>query len=145
MVACGVVMVVFRYQLIHVFTQDATVAKLGAQLLIFAGAYQVFDAMYVVYNGALRGAGDTFVPAVVTAALCWGITVGGGYMIARHFPSLGVSGPWIACMLYGIILGVFILMRFRRGAWKAIHLQPQASDASNVPGDSARFSVLTER
>ena len=44
-------------------------------LLIFAAVYQFFDAMYIVYNGALRGAGDTFVPAVMTGVLCWGITV----------------------------------------------------------------------
>ena len=54
-------------------------------LLIFAAVYQFFDAMYIVYNGALRGAGDTLVPAVMTGVLCWGITVFGGYAVARRW------------------------------------------------------------
>jgi MATE family multidrug resistance protein len=141
MLVCGVLMVAFRYPLMRVFTSDAEVARLGATLMIFAGFYQLFDAMYLVYNGALRGAGDTFVPAVVTATLCWGVTVLGGYLIARHVPSLGVAGPWIACTVYGLILGLFTSARFRRGAWRRIHLEPAAS---NVPLESAKLSVLTD-
>jgi MATE family multidrug resistance protein len=142
MIICGVLFVVFRYPLIHVFTDDPDVARIGATLLIFAGVYQLFDAMYLVYNGALRGAGDTFVPAVATATLCWGVTVFGGYMIAHYFPSLGVVGPWTVCTIYGLILGVFIMARFRRGAWKSIHLETPAN--SNVTVNSAKLSVLTE-
>ncbi len=141
MLGCGIAMAIFRYPLIRVFTHDPEVVRLGATLLVFAGIYQVFDAMYVVYNGALRGAGDTFVPAVVTAGLCWGITVFGGWLIARNFPALGVAGPWVACTAYGIILGVFMVVRFRRGSWQAIHLEAEA--ASNVPNGSARLSTTS--
>ena len=31
--------------------------------MLFIGAYQIFDAMFLIYVGALRGAGDTLVPA----------------------------------------------------------------------------------
>jgi MATE family multidrug resistance protein len=141
MLVCGALMVAFRFPLMRVFTGDPEVARLGAILMVFAGVYQLFDAMYLVYNGALRGAGDTFVPAVVTATLCWGVTVLGGYLIARNIPALGVAGPWIACTTYGLILGLFTLVRFRGGAWRRIHLQPAAS---NVPMDSAKLSVLTD-
>jgi MATE family multidrug resistance protein len=142
MLCCGLMMVTFRHSLIGVFTNDPQLLRLGATLLIFAGLYQLFDAMYVVYNGALRGAGDTFIPAVATAGLCWTITVGGGYFIARYFPQFGVAGPWIACTSYGIILGIFILTRFRRGGWQAIHLEESA--ASNVPAESDRLSPVIE-
>ena len=62
----------------------------------FRRRYQFFDAMYIVYNGALRGAGDTFIPAIATASLCWGLTVFGGYIVATRFthwgaPALGRS------------------------------------------------------
>src|SRR5438067_652347 len=80
-----------------------------------AGIFQLFDAMYVGFNAALRGAGDTFVPAMVTAVLCWSITVAGGYWVARTWPQLGVIGPWSAATVYGVILGLFIWLRFLRG------------------------------
>ncbi|MGE5612263.1 MAG: MATE family efflux transporter, partial [Bacillota bacterium] len=64
MVACGVLFYVFRHDLMRLFSDDAEVLRIGAVLLVFAGAYQIFDAMFIVYVGALRGAGDTLIPAV---------------------------------------------------------------------------------
>jgi Na+-driven multidrug efflux pump len=51
--------------------------------------YQFFDTVYIVYNGALRGAGDTFIPAVATSVLCWGITVFAARWTAVHFHTWG--------------------------------------------------------
>ena len=126
MLACAAVFFFARQQLIGFFAVDPDVLKLGATLLIFAAIYQLFDAMYIVYYGALRGAGDTFVPAIVTAALCWSITVLGGYLAARHAPRLGPSGPWILATIYGAILGVFMYTRFIRGRWRSINLDHAA-------------------
>ena len=91
-------------------------------LLAFAAVYQFFDALYIIYNGALRGAGDTFVPAVALAALNWTICVAGGAVLAKYWPHWGPAGPWTAATAYGIILGLFIYLRFRRGRWQSISL-----------------------
>lgn len=137
MVACGLVYILGRNVLMKLFTHDPDVLKIGALLLVFGGVYQLFDAMYIVYNGALRGAGDTFVPAVATAVLCWGIAVGGGYAVARLYPNLGPGGPWTVASIYGVILGIFMFVRFKAGGWKSIRLdRPDAS--AKVPG----FDVL---
>lgn len=122
MVSCGALYILGRNQLMHLFSEDPLVLKYGATLLIFAGVYQIFDAMYIVYNGALRGAGDTLLPAVATAILCWGVTVLGGYVIAVTWPGLGPAGPWLAATAYGVILGFWILGRFLRGRWRSINL-----------------------
>jgi MATE family multidrug resistance protein len=129
----------FGKVLMRLFTDDPEIVRLGAALLIFAAIYQCFDAMYIVYNGALRGAGDTFVPAVATGVLCWGITVLGGYLVARHWPALGPAGPWLAATAYGIILGVFMIARFQRGRWQSIRLDPPKA-ADRLPG----FEVVTQ-
>jgi MATE family multidrug resistance protein len=109
-------------------------------LLIFAGVYQLFDAMYVIYNGALRGAGDTFIPAMVTATLCWSITVAGGYWIAHTWPRIGVIGPWSAASFYGVVSGIFMWRRFHSGLWKQIKLD--RFDASNSGLESDTLSNL---
>jgi MATE family multidrug resistance protein len=132
MLCCGVLFFVARKQLIGLFTENPEVLGLGATLLIFAAIYQLFDATYIVYYGALRGAGDTFVPALVTAALCWGITVLGGYLIALYARHLGPAGPWYAATAYGLILSVFMYLRFTRGRWRSINLERQG-DADTVP------------
>jgi len=133
MVSCGVFFLVGRNVLIQVFTSDPQVQKTGATLLVFAAVYQFFDALYITYNGALRGAGDTLVPAIATGILNWGITVAGGYWVAATWPQFGPKGPWAIATLYGVILGVFIYVRFRRGAWRLIHLDP-APSADRVRG-----------
>lgn len=128
MVLCGVFFFVARRQLIGVFSIDPAVIEAGSTLLVLAGVYQFFDAMYIVYNGALRGAGDTFVPACVVGTLCWSITVGGGYLMARFVPQLGVLGPWLAAATYGVLVGSFLMFRFTRGKWQAIRLEkPEGS------------------
>lgn len=132
MVSCGLFFFLGRHVLIHLFTSDVQVLRTGAMLLVFAAVYQFFDALYITYNGALRGAGDTLVPAIATGVLCWGITVFGGYGVARSFPEFGPVGPWTAATVYGVILGLFIYLRFRRGAWRRIHLERE-SDADTVP------------
>jgi len=140
MVSCGVVYFIFRRQLIGVFNPTPDVLAMGMTLMIFAGIYQFFDAMYIIYNGALRGAGDTAVPALVTAGFCWGITVGLGFLVARYLPQFGVAGPWTCATIYGIILGIFMLARFRRGGWKQIHIDRDEPLVANelVPVASSR-------
>jgi MATE family multidrug resistance protein len=146
---CAALFYFARGSLMGLFTHSPQVLRTGATLLVFAAAYQVFDAMYIIYNGALRGAGDTLVPAVFTGTLCWGMTVLGGYLVARRFHGVGVAGPWTAAMAYGVILGVFMFLRFKRGRWKTIRLAgaadpgfPVIVGASNVLTASDRVAAL---
>jgi MATE family multidrug resistance protein len=141
MLTCGVVYVLGRNALMGLFTSDPEVLRIGAMLLIFAGVYQLFDAMYIIYNGALRGAGDTFVPAVALTVLCWGIMVLGGYVVARLRPEWGIVGPWVMASIYGLVLGIFIAMRFQRGGWKRLHLGA-AETPSQLPAGSVKLAVL---
>jgi MATE family multidrug resistance protein len=131
MVCCGIVFFIWRRELIGVFRPTDAVLAMGMTLMVFAAIYQFFDAMYIIYNGALRGAGDTAIPALVTAGLCWGITVVGGWIVAHRFSRLGVAGPWTCATVYGIILGIWMFRRFRRGTWKRIRLEDDAPIAND--------------
>jgi MATE family multidrug resistance protein len=127
MLVCAALFIVCREPLIRIFASDPEVVRLGSMMLIFAGVYQLFDAMYIVYYGALRGAGDTLAPAIATAALCWGITVVGGYVVARRAPQFGPAGPWLLATMYGMVLGSFMYLRFARGGWRRINLDARAA------------------
>jgi MATE family multidrug resistance protein len=123
MLLCGAGLFAFRHQLIGLFTSDPNVIRIGGTLLVFAAVYQLFDATYIIYNGGLRGAGDTLVPAIVLASLCWGIVVFVGRLIAEALPTWGPVGPWIAAMVYGGVLSLFIYVRFIRGKWRHVPLE----------------------
>lgn len=122
MLFLGVLFLVFRKQLIGLFTDDAQVIAWGAMLLIFAAVYQFFDALYIVYTGALRGAGDTLIPAIVTAGWCWLMVVGVAYAVAKWYPEAGLAGPWFVNVFYGAVLGLFMWLRFRAGGWRRIRM-----------------------
>jgi MATE family multidrug resistance protein len=127
MIGCGLAFFLGRNQLISLFSSDPAVIRVGAVLLTFAAIYQLFDGLYIIYIGALRGVGDTFWPATITATLCWVIVVGGGVTVGRLFPQWGPTGPWVFASLYGLILGAYLCLRFSRGEWKAIETKEAAT------------------
>jgi MATE family multidrug resistance protein len=143
MISSGALLVLFRHPLIGLFSQDPEIQRIGGQIMIFVGLYQIFDAMFVVYVGALRGAGDTLVPAVVQTVLVWTIVVGGGVVVSRVAPEWGVVGPWSLATFFGGCLGLFLLTRFQRGAWKQIRLHDDDADGDE-PGDLPVSQVATD-
>lgn len=127
MMLAGALLAIYRGPLIGVFTQDPETRRIGEMLMLFVATYQLFDAMFLVYVSALRGAGDTLVPAVVQAVLVWSIVVGGGVIVVLYYPQAGVAGLWVLATIFGAILGIYLLARFRQGKWKTIQLHPKAT------------------
>jgi MATE family multidrug resistance protein len=122
MFICGIVFLVFRHDLMRFFTDDPRVLAYGGQFFICAAIFQLFDAMYITYSSALRGAGDTFVPALATGLTCWGMIVGAGWLVGFYFPQWGPVGPWAIATIYVFVIGLFMFIRFQRGGWKQIRL-----------------------
>ncbi|MEM1423711.1 MAG: MATE family efflux transporter, partial [Planctomycetota bacterium] len=125
MSVCAGAFVVFREQLVGVFI-DADqepeavdeVVRLGATMLIVAAAFQFFDAVAISLAGALRGAGDTVWPGIVTIVLTWVVLVGGGYTMVVAVPQWESLGPWMGAAGYIFFLALAFFWRFLRGGWK---------------------------
>jgi len=125
----GLAMVVLRGPMVGFFVGDMyspaeaqEVMRIGRQVMILAAVFQVFDALGIVLMGALRGAGDTVWPGVVTLVLSWSIIVAGGALLMVAAPGLESLGPWIAAAVYIIALGVAMWRRFKAGPWRSIEL-----------------------
>ncbi len=96
--------------------------EIGGAFMIAAAVFQLFDAIAIILSGALRGAGDTVWPGVVTVVLSWVVIVGLGSLLIVVAPSWGALGPWIAASLYIVLLGLAMLARFLFGPWRRIAL-----------------------
>ena len=141
MAACGAAILAFREPMLAVFARgsntppevaDAVIA-VGKSLMVAAALFQVFDAVGIVFASALRGAGDTFWPGVLTVALSWGLIVGGGWALVRLAPGLGALGPWIAASAYITLLGLVLALRWHRGAWRSIRvLETPEEEAARI-------------
>jgi len=118
----GVCFFVFRESIMALWSSDDKVIAIGANILICAAIFQIFDAAAITYSGALRGAGDTMWLAIVSglgAVIILGL---GGSLIVNLLPSLGAVGPWIAFTVNIIAIGLANYLRFKGNRWMQIDL-----------------------
>ncbi|HYP97442.1 MAG TPA: MATE family efflux transporter [Polyangiaceae bacterium] len=78
----------------NALTSTRDVSSLAAQLLLIAAIFQIFDGAQVIGVGALRGLTDVRVPAALTFAAYWLLSLPLGYFLAFH-TSLGPRGLWV--------------------------------------------------
>ncbi len=118
----GLLLLLLRGPLMAAIAVDPAVIAAGMWIMCWVAIYQVFDAMSITFIFTLRGAGDTRTPAVLNVVCCWLVFIGGGYLVARLWPSLGVNGPWLMAVVYLTVLGLALLWRYRTGSWRKIRL-----------------------
>jgi MATE family multidrug resistance protein len=104
------------------WSTDDKVIKIGRDIFIFAAVFQVFDAATIIYNGALRGAGDTLWLAGISAFSAILIMGLGGYLMVKYFINLGVMGPWLAATAGIMFVGIANRLRFKSNRWMRIDL-----------------------
>jgi multidrug resistance protein, MATE family len=93
------------------YTSDAAVVALAAQLLTLAAIFQLSDGVQAASNGALRGLKDTRVPMLITGFAYWGVGMPVGWWLA--FPSgLGARGMWMGLIAGLSVAAVLLTMRF---------------------------------
>jgi MATE family multidrug resistance protein len=108
----------------------AAAVVLGTQLLWLAAAYQFFDGLNLGSSMCLRGAGDVRVPAALVlpvalllfAPLAHAFTFAPGQGWVHFLPQFGWGplGGWVAVLIYVIVLGSALFLRWRSRAWQAI-------------------------
>jgi MATE family multidrug resistance protein len=122
MVTCGIVIWLARGSLVAVFNEppDPVVQSIATGTVIFILLCQAFDALNVIFIGALRGAGDTLWPGIVQTVLAYGLGLGASVLVAERMPQWGINGPWAAASAYIILLGLVMWGRFLRGRWRGM-------------------------
>lgn len=113
----GVMMAVFRAPLAAIFTQDPDVLAVCVGLMVLCGAVQPLNALSIVTQGALCGAGDTARPMIYSLATMWGLRVPFAWLLGFAL-GFGVYGIYFAMLIDLSVRSVFLLRRFARGEWK---------------------------
>lgn len=115
----GLLLFTFAPQLIRIFSADPEVIGLGTQVLrIVAFAEPLFGAS-IVASGALRGAGDSKGPFLISLATMWGVRITVALLLAG---SLGLVGVWLAMAAELCARGLIFMIRLYRGRWLEIDL-----------------------
>jgi MATE family multidrug resistance protein len=119
--------------LLHLFRADrhnpsqySEIMELGVILLRFVAVFCIFDALNLVFSGAMKGAGDTRFIMWTIAALSLGVMIAPVY-IAVEIIGAGLYTAWTLATLYICALGVAFMLRYRQGKWmkmRVIETQP---------------------
>ena len=109
--------VLFRVQLVSIFTDDSQVITLGANILIINLLLEFGRTTNLVLIASLRGAGDVFYPTGCAIFSMWAISVLGSYILAVVF-NMGIYGLWIALAADECFRGVMMIIRWKSGKWK---------------------------
>ena len=111
---------------------SAAAVALGLQLLWFAAGYQFFDGLNLGSSLCLRGAGDVRIPALLVlpvslllfVPLAHALTFAPGQGWVHFLPQFGwgAVGGWVAVLIYVMVLGSTLFLRWRSRAWQAIRI-----------------------
>lgn len=120
MAICSVVIILFRFEIASIFTQEEDVIELAAILLIMTGIYQMADGLQTVIIGALRGMKNVITPMVV-AFICYiVVTISVSYFCGIYL-GWGAAGIWFAYILELYLASLLLIIRFRKDVRKFLN------------------------
>ena len=112
----GLVFVAVPHQLVSALTDIPELLEAAPPLVRLCGYVQFFFGSALVLQGAMRGAGDTRTPAILSNSLTWGFRL----PLAVFFGlvlDLGLYGIWIALCSELLVRGCVFIARFYGKGW----------------------------
>jgi putative MATE family efflux protein len=107
--------IIFRHQLMHLFTEDVAVIEIGAQYLVIVSSFYIFFSTMFVIGGVMRGAGDTIIPMFISLFALWVIRIPAAWILSRYF---GVDGIWWSIPVAWFIGMSLSYLYYLKGNWK---------------------------
>ena len=105
----------FGNEMMRIFTKDIDVVAIGKEYLLIIGGFFIVHGALNVYNGALRGAGDTLFPMITSLICLWLIRIPLAYYLSSW---LGRNGIWWAIGI-SITIGLIVTFAYyKMGFWK---------------------------
>ncbi len=115
MALLGVIMYFLCPYVFQFLTPDPAVQKLATTVLRIELLAEPFYGASIVAAGALRGAGDTLVPSILSFVSIWGVRVTLAFLLVGTY---GLKGAWIAMAIELTFRGLLFLARLKFGKWQ---------------------------
>lgn len=109
----AIMFIALRWVLPTLYVQDEAVIALAATLLIYAGAFSIFDGAQCIGLGVLRGYNDIKIPTVIATVSYLVVQIPVGYIAA--FPlGMGPQGIWVGYCVGLVVASIAYFIRFRQ-------------------------------
>lgn len=117
MVVICMLFLVFAPVISRMFSNDPEVIHHATNCLRIMGLGLPLAAIGMIIAQALNGAGDTTTPTLMNLACFWLTQIPLAYYLAE-IVAMGPNGVFIAMVVAEVLLTIFSIVVFRRGAWK---------------------------
>lgn len=117
MAFCGLIFALAGGLLGELFSRDPVVVESTRTLLLVAAIFQVLDAVNIVLRGALRGAKDVRVVAILGVLVVWTFLPTSAYVLGK-LCGLGALGAWIGFVGETTVGATLFWLRWKRGGWR---------------------------
>ncbi len=98
-------------QLASLYSGEAELVLIAAQLLPLAALFQLFDGTQAVGFGVLRGTGDTRVPMLINVLGYYGLALPLGWWLTFRYWEGDPRGPWVALIVGLGVVALMIVLR----------------------------------
>ena len=109
--------VIFRSQLIGIFTDNPEVIAIGGTLIIINVVLEAGRCTNLIVINSLRGAGDVYFPTASAIFSMWVLSTFGSYLFVVVF-GWGIYGMWIALAADECFRGILMVCRWKGGKWR---------------------------
>lgn len=111
------VVMIFRYPLMKIFTDNPEVIKIGASVLLLSILLETGRTFNITIINTLRAAGDARYPVVIGffSMVCMSLTL--GYILVFHL-HLGLVGVWLAIAADEWCRAILVFFRWRSRKWE---------------------------
>jgi len=120
--------ILFKYPLMKLFTTDQEVIQIGGGYLTIVTSFYLLFTWMFIYGGVMRGAGDTIIPMFITLFSLWIIRIPAAVFLSQETievfgltirgAGLGPEGIWWSIPSgwgFGMILS---FIYYKTGRWK---------------------------
>ncbi len=122
----GLVLALFGRNIVGIYNDTQEIIDTGGKVLLMVAFMQPFQNSTFILAGALRGAGDTRFPALVTFFSVFIVRSVFSVLLVTYL-GFGLWGAWIALILDQLLRFVLISMRYRSGKWVSIRINASAA------------------
>jgi putative MATE family efflux protein len=113
---CTSLIIIFSgHFLMSLFTKDQAVIRAGDQYLTIVSAFYFLFTLMFIYQGLLRGAGDTMIPMFFSLLSLWIIRIPIAWFLSERIGSVGIWWSIPAGWFVGVVLSYFYYLT---GNWK---------------------------
>ncbi len=116
------VLLIFREQVVSLYTTDEAVRVIAISLLLMAAAFQVADGLQIGAAAALRGYKDTRTPMLINMFSYWVLAFPLAYVAAVPLQA-APNWIWAGFVLGLTVAAVLLGVRFNRVSLRGLHTQ----------------------